>query len=292
VRILHLSDCHLSRREGADAQGLDARATLSGLLRDCSGIDGLDLVVVSGDVADDGSQEGYASALGLIGEFARDRGIGQAYCVGNHDDRDAFASVLGSGHFDQAGQPAGTLACGPDGPRAAVSEVSGYRVITLDSLVPGQTHGLISPDQLAWLRSLLSRPASAGSVVILHHPPIAPAREPQRSLNLRNAADLASPLEGSDVRAVLCGHFHAQFAGRLGDVPVWVGPGIFTRIDWSAPSGISRVVRGAAATVIDLDGPGSPMFYVLQARDPLAGQLVCEVDKVADTVASGAASAK
>lgn len=286
MRILHLSDCHLPRREGVDAQGLDARAILSGLLRDCDRIDGLDLVVVSGDVADDGSREGYAAARALIGGFAGARGVPHAYCVGNHDDRAAFAAVLGSGHFDQAGQPAGTLAGSPDGPRAAVSEVDGYRIITLDSLVPGQVQGHIGPDQLTWLHGLLSRPAPEGSVVILHHPPIAPDQEPQRSVNLRNAADLASALEGSDVRAVLCGHFHAQLAGRLGDVPVWVSPGIITRIDMSAPAGTDRVVRGAGATVIDLDGPGSPMFQVLQARDPLAGQLVGVVDTVTGEVAS------
>jgi 3',5'-cyclic AMP phosphodiesterase CpdA len=278
VRILHLSDCHVPRQEGADDQGLDARAILAGMLRDCDRVDGLDLVVVSGDVADDASREGYAAALDLIGGFARSRGIPQAYCTGNHDRREAFGTVLGSGHFDQAGQPAGTLAAGPDGPRAAVSEVAGYRIITLDSLVPGETPGYVSPDQLTWLRDLLSQPAPAGSVVILHHPPVAPDREPQRSVGLRNAADLAAVLTGSDVRAVLCGHFHSQLAGRLGEVPVWVSPGIITRIDWSAPPGSYRVVRGAAATVIELDGPGSPMFQVLDARDPRAGEFVGEVD--------------
>jgi 3',5'-cyclic AMP phosphodiesterase CpdA len=282
VRILHLSDCHLPRQEGVDAQRLDARAILAGLLRDCAEADGLDLVVISGDVADDGSQEGYAAALSQIGEFARDRGIPQAFCVGNHDNRDSFAAVLGSGHFDHKGQPSGTLAGLADGLRAAVSEVGGYRIITLDSLVPGQTHGHLSPDQLAWLHDLLSRPAPAGSVVILHHPPITPDREPLRSANLRNAADLEAALDGSDVRAVLCGHFHSQLAGRLGEVPVWAGPGILTRIDWFAPSGIGRAVRGAAATVVDLDGPGAPMFYVLQARDPLAGQPVGAVRMVSD----------
>jgi 3',5'-cyclic-AMP phosphodiesterase len=278
VRILHLSDCHVPRQDGPDRQGLDARAILSGMLRDCDRVDGLDLVVVSGDVADDASREGYAAALDLIGEFARGRGIPQAYCTGNHDRREAFAAVLGSGHFDAAGQPAGALAAGPDGPRAAVSEVAGYRVITLDSLVPGETPGYLGPDQLTWLRDLLSRPAPAGSVVILHHPPVAPDREPQRSVGLRNAAELAAVLDGSDVRAVLCGHFHSQLAGRLGEVPVWVTPGVITRIDWSSPPGSYRVVRGAAATVIELDGPGSPMFQVLEARDPRAGEFVDEVD--------------
>lgn len=72
MRILHLSDCHLPRLSGVDKHGIDARATLAQLL------------------ADDGSPEGYTDALELIGRFARDRGIPQVYCPGNHDDRDAF----------------------------------------------------------------------------------------------------------------------------------------------------------------------------------------------------------
>jgi 3',5'-cyclic-AMP phosphodiesterase len=226
VRILHLSDCHIPRQPGVGANGVDARATLARLLGDCDRLDDIDLVIISGDVADDGSREGYADALALIGEFAQSRGVPQVYCVGNHDDRDAFAAVLGSGHLDQAGRQAGALWGGPAGERAAVSHTGGYRVITLDSLIPGQVHGLVSTAQLAWLRELLAQPAPAGSVVILHHPPIALDREPQKSAGLRNAAELSAALDGSDVQLVLCGHFHAQMTGRLGSVPVGVGPGI------------------------------------------------------------------
>lgn len=59
------------------------------------------------------------------------------FCTGNHDDRAAFAAGLGSGHLDPGGRDAGRLLSGTSGSRAAVSHVAGYRVITLDSLVPG-----------------------------------------------------------------------------------------------------------------------------------------------------------
>jgi Icc protein len=278
VRILHLSDCHIPRLSGIGSAGVDARATLAQLLTDCRHLEGIDVVVVSGDVTDDGSREGYASALELIGRFARDRGVPQIYCTGNHDDRDAFAAVLGSGHLDQGGDQAGCLAPSAVGERAAVSEVAGYRVITLDSLVPGQVHGWISEAQLAWLRQILVQPSEAGSVLVLHHPPIALDHDWRKSVGLQNAPALSAAIEGSDVQVVLCGHFHAQITGRLGSVPVWVGPGIITRIDLTAPPRLDRAVRGAAATVVDLGGPHSPMFHLLHARDPRAGQTVYLVD--------------
>lgn len=37
-------------------------------------------------------------------------------------------------------------------------------------------------------------------------------------------------------------------------------------------------MRGAAATVVDLGGPHSPLFHVLHARDPHAGEQVYLAD--------------
>lgn len=154
----------------------------------------------------------------------------------------------------------------------------GYRVITLDSLVPGEIHGWISDAQLGWLQEVLADPSGAGTVLVLHHPPIALDRGAQPSVALRNASVLSNVIEGSDVVTVLCGHFHVQLAGRLGSVPVWVGPGVYSRIDLTAPSRLDRAVRGAAATVVDLGAPASPLFYVLHARDPHVGEALYLAD--------------
>jgi len=279
MRILHLSDTHVPGGVGPDGDGVDARAALAQLLQDCRHLSGIDLVVVSGDIADDGSPEAYAAVQALVGGFARERHAGQVYCPGNHDDRAAFAGTLGSGHLDANGGDAGLLGCSSD-ERAAVSVVSGVRVITLDSLVPGQTSGRISDRQLRWLGDLLAQPSPRGSVVILHHPPIALDRIGQRRAGLQNPAALSAALDGSDVQVVLCGHFHAQITGRLGPVPVWIGPGVYSRLDLSAPDGLDRAVRGGAATVVDLAGAHAPMFHVVHARDPQAGQQVYLADSL------------
>jgi len=278
VRILHLSDCHLPHERGPDADGVDARAVLEQLLHDCRHLPGVDLIVVSGDIADDGSPEGYRDARALVGSFAQERGVPAVFCTGNHDGRDAFAAGLGSGHLDPGGRDAGGLLPDGSGQRAAVSFAGGFRIVTLDSLVPGQAYGRIDPAQLAWLRQVLARPYGDGSVVVLHHPPIALAGTVQQEVGLRDPHDLAAALEGGDVRVVLCGHFHLQLAGRLGAVPVWVTPGVVTRIDLTAPAWLERAVRGAGASVIDLDGPAAPLCHTVHARDPRAGEQVYLVD--------------
>ena len=43
-----------------------------------------------------------------------------------------------------------------------------------------------------------------------------------------------------------------------------------------------RAVKGAGATVVDLGGPFCPLSYVIQARDPQAGEQVYELDPLAE----------
>lgn len=278
-RILHLSDTHLTA-SGIDEDGVDAAAALDRMLYDARHVPALDVVVVSGDLADDGSPDGYAGVLERVGRFAAERGIPHVYCPGNHDDRAAFAAVLGSGHRAADGGDAGTVPPGL-GRCAAVGEVRGLRVVTLDSLVPGEVHGTLGAAQAAWLTEILATPAAAGTVVVLHHPPIAPVDSPLLgSANLRDVDRLAHALRDTDVQAVLCGHFHLQLSGTIAGVPVWVTPGVATRIDRTAPPHLERAVLGASATVVDLGVPGGPMFQTLHARDPRAGTTAYLVEAV------------
>lgn len=277
-RILHLSDTHLTAH-GVDEDGVDASAALDRMLYDARFVPGIDLVVVSGDIADDGSAEGCVGVRERVGRFAAERGIPHVYCTGNHDMRAAFGSVFGTGHLGPDGSDLGLPVTDAGEEHAAVSHIAGLRIITLDSLVPGSVHGLVSAAQVTWLRAILSEPADAGSIVVLHHPPIALESSPlMKSVGLRNADDLGAALAGTDVRAVLCGHFHLQLSGTLRGVPVWVTPGVVTRIDLTAPPWLERAVRGAGATVVDLNGSDAPMFHTLQARDPMAGTQVYLVD--------------
>ncbi|MEV0843547.1 hypothetical protein AB0I55_28880 [Actinocatenispora sera] len=126
---------------------------------------------------------------------------------------------------------------------------------------------------------MLAEPAAVGTVLVPHHPPIAPIDSPLLgSVNLADADRLGSVVRGSDVRALLCGHFHLQLTGTLAGVPVWVTPGVVTRIDRTAPPRLERAVLGASATVVDLDVSGGPMFHALHARDPRAGTTAYLVD--------------
>lgn len=219
--------------------------SLRGLLNDLEPVADIDVIVVSGDIADDGSLDAYISVRDIVRDFALRRRTPVFYSTGNHDERRAFARALGSGHLrPEGGNHARAMLTSPAGERAAVSVVDGFRFITLDSLVPGMGYGLLGGAQLDWLREVLATPAPMGSVLVLHHPPIALDVEVQHALGLRNPGELADAIRGTDVRLILCGHFHLQLSGHLESVPVWVTPGVVGRVDLTAPPGTERAVRG------------------------------------------------
>ncbi|OQR59012.1 metallophosphoesterase [Streptomyces maremycinicus] len=273
MRILHLSDTHIGRVDGPEGRRVDAADSLRLLLGELRHQRDVDAVVVTGDLADDGSVDAYTTVRELIGGFARSLDAPVFYTTGNHDERSAFTKVLGNGHPD-------AVRTFPGAERAAVSTVGGRRFVTLDSLVPGEVYGRLGANQLEWLRDVLSTPAERGTVVAFHHPPISlDLSATQRVFGLRDPEDLAEVIRGSDVRVLLTGHFHLQLFGLLAAVPVWVTPGVVNRIDLTTAPGTERAVRGASASLVELDGATGPMFHTLHARDPRAHETVYELDE-------------
>jgi 3',5'-cyclic AMP phosphodiesterase CpdA len=280
MHILHLSDTHLVGTDSPNSDGVNATESLRRMLSDLQHLRAVDAIVISGDIADDGSLGAYVAVRDIVREFAGQRDAPVVYSTGNHDERGAFTQALGSGHLDPAGNDrADSVVTSQEQERAAVSLVDGYRFVTLDSLVPGKGYGWVSQVQLDWLRDVLATPSPRGTVLVLHHPPITLDVEVQRALGLRNAPDLADAIRGTDVQLILCGHFHLQILGRLDSATVCVTPGVASRIDLTAAVGTERAVHGASATSIQLGLPHSPVFHTLHARDPLVGQTVYEIDE-------------
>ncbi|MBT2676554.1 metallophosphoesterase [Streptomyces sp. ISL-14] len=281
MRILHLSDTHIERTDAPNKNGVNATDSLRLMLAELRHQRNVDAVVVTGDIADDGAVEAYTAVRELVGEFARRLGAPVFYTTGNHDERDAFGKVLGSGH------PEPELVLDSEvSERVAVSTVGGWRFVTLDSLVPGKVYGELSRRQLKWLREVLSQgqspsqPSERGTVLAFHHPPISlgiSATQPH--FGLRNPGELAEAIRGSDVRVVLTGHYHLQLFGLLESVPVWVTPGVVSRVDLTAAPGTERAVRGASASLVELGGATGPMFHTFHARDPRAHETVYELDE-------------
>lgn len=268
-RLLHLSDLHLSA-SGHVREGVDPDRSLALVLEACAHLGDLSAVVVTGDIADDGSTRAYERAHASLQTFAQERDAHLVMSTGNHDDRSNFTKVLGHGHFHPDASSSGQA--GPPGRVCATSTVDGLRIVTLDSLVPGKWFGRLDAEQLTWLRSLLVAEPDLPTVIAFHHPPITLDVEIQRRIRLEDGDDLAAVLRHGNPVTLLCGHFHQQISGQLNGVPTWVTPGVYTRIDHlTGPQGRERATAGGSATLVDLTTPSSPTFVTLAANDPNLG---------------------
>lgn len=296
LRILHLSDTHLLAA-GLHHGRVDTLAATRRVLEACAALPSPDLVVVSGDVSDDGTVASYEAARAVVGGWARDRGAAMILTVGNHDDRTAFRAALGDGHLGSepdAGQDAMSAtsvpavldvpvvpavpAVDPVQPVDAVSWLGGWRLVTLDTSVPGAGHGELEEDQLAWLRGVLAAPAPRGTVLVLHHPPLAPATRLHVLLRLRGTESLAATLAGSDVRVILSGHYHHAVSGVFAGRPAVVAPGVANRTETLVPWGTEHVVRGSGAASVEL-GPGDAVTTTVHVvPHPQDGEEVFALD--------------
>lgn len=137
--------------------------------------------------------------------------------------------------------------------------------------MPGDVAGEVGDRQLAWLKETLAQPTDAATVLVLYYPPLDVRPAPGTEIALRDRDELLRALRDHDVAAILCGHLHQQLCAHPFGIPVWVTPGVNTRLDTAALAHLDRAVVGASATIVDLDGPQAPTFTLLHARDPRAG---------------------
>ena len=262
--IVQITDVHL-RSSGLLHGRVDTTANLEAVLERVAG-SGLrpDLLLLSGDLADDGAPGSYRALRQRIEPVAASLGSTVLYLPGNHDERAAFREVLLEGG-PHAVRPRG----GRDQPLDQAVELGGVRVVALDSVVQGHDHGELTESQLAWLAEQLGERAPAGTVLALHHPPVASPIELMTRISLRHPERLAAVVQASDVRLVVAGHYHHAMAASLGNVPVWVGPASAYQADVLVGPGVFRGLSGAAFSRIDLFDDGS----VLATAVPLGGAM-------------------
>ncbi|MGX5696081.1 metallophosphoesterase [Agromyces soli] len=243
--IAHLSDTHLLAG-GAPLGGLvDTVGALEQAVVQLSRLGtSIDAVVVTGDVADLGEPDAYRIARGLLEPLTRACGAELVWVMGNHDERGPFREQL----LDET---AGA------GPVHRVARLGDLRVVAFDCTVPGWHHGAIDEAGAEWLAQVLAEPAPAGTVLAMHHAPIATPVALMDVLELQGQELLAEVVRGSDVRLILGGHLHYATSGVFAGVPVHVAGAAAYTIDVTAPPGeLWGVDGGRALSIVQLFDDG------------------------------------
>ena len=221
--IAHLTDTHFLAG-GAPLYGtVDTVEHLQRALRRLESSDlRIDAIVHTGDITDLGELDAYQRVRAILEPAAERLSCPIVWVPGNHDVRGA----LRQGLLSQ--EPS-------DAPLDAVTEVRGLRIVTLDTSVPQAGYGEVDRAQLDWLRHALAAPAPEGTLLALHHPPLHTTVRVLDPFQLRGSDALADVVEGTDVRAILAGHFHYGLGGRFAGVPVTVAPALSYNVRVEAP---------------------------------------------------------
>ena len=199
IRLLQLSDPHLYGNVTGTLRGVVTRSSLQSVLHHAHDrIAAADAILLTGDLVND-DPAGYATVRELLGSAGR-----PVWCLpGNHDDPAVMRRELAAAPFQVGG----------------FHDLGIWRIVLLDSCVPGEAHGQLGDAELARLESALAGAGERHVLVALHHHPVPMGSRWIDSVALRNPQALFAVTERyTRVRAMVWGHVHQQHDSLRGAV--------------------------------------------------------------------------
>lgn len=196
LRLLQISDIHLFADRGGRIGGLCSHDSLAAVLDHVRArhLADTDALLLTGDLVND-EPEGYAHLLASLESFTQ-----PIFAIpGNHDRITPMRAACDKAQFQIGGHV----------------DFAHWRLILLDSTIPGSDHGELSPLELQRLDAALASAGALHVLVALHHHPVALASAWLDPLGLRNASELFAITDRyPSVRAICWGHVHQAFEVR------------------------------------------------------------------------------
>lgn len=205
INLLQLTDQHLFGDPSRALRGVPTlpalRATLAAAQSDLAACDA---ILATGDLVQD-DVGGYAHFRAEMGQLGR-----PVLCLpGNHDDVPAMRAALAQPPFQYGG----------------TWDAGGWRVILLDSTIPGETAGRISDAELAFTEQALAAAPDRHALVCLHHHPVPLASRWLDGVGLANGDEFLRLLRRhASVRAVVFGHVHQAYDALNGGLRLIATP--------------------------------------------------------------------
>lgn len=199
--IAQLSDIHASPNNANLARFEHALAWLETV--------GPDILVLTGDLIDDGWHEGYSTIAHLLNRLTYPVLI----LPGNADDREAMKRTWNGMWVSDA--PAGAL--------NVIMDTGELRLIGIDTTLVGNAAGSLR-HQLNWLENALTTGNATDSVIFMHHHVFASGIPTMDEIMCGGSAELADMLTRLPHKplAIATGHVHRPMAGSFAGIPAYI----------------------------------------------------------------------
>lgn len=220
MNFLHISDIHYRKSYPGGSGGYEKMLTqmkdplifLRESVLEALREQPIDAVLVTGDLTEDGSVEDYRTLRETLRDLVGERPV--IITPGNHDSKKKLRMGW-LGMSEEEAERAG------ESPYHVVEELEEAVVVSFDSSVQGCPDGCADNARLSWLEQALLEAKKTGKPVILmtHHqlvdqlpgvPPI-----PQKE-------EIMEILRETRPAAVICGHTHHHYVGRVAQIPYYI----------------------------------------------------------------------
>lgn len=218
-----------------------------------------DALLITGDLTDNGRPAEYAALRQLLAPLTM-----PIYLIpGNHDKRTALREAFSDHDYLPASGELYYL----------VEHFAPLRVIALDTVLPGASHGHLSSEQLAWLDQRLAEAPSAPTVVMMHHPPFTVGMGMDR-IRCQNGDEVAAVLANyHHVERLLCGHCHRFIQRRWANTLATIMPGTAHQVGLDLLQRGEQIVMEPAAIALHRWFDGGGLVSHISYVDDFGGSL-------------------
>jgi 3',5'-cyclic-AMP phosphodiesterase len=194
VRLTHFTDPHLYGDEKESLRGVATLPALTAALAHARARDWPpDAVLVTGDIVQD-DPGGYTHFRRLFGNL----GVPVLCLPGNHDEPQAMQRELAMKPFVLGG----------------FADLGRWRIVLLDSCIPGAASGALSDASLRLLDEALATAGTRHCMVCLHHHPVPMSSRWLDDVGLANSQQFLDTIDAHrNVRAIVWGHVHQNYDG-------------------------------------------------------------------------------
>ncbi|MBI6549350.1 metallophosphoesterase family protein [Xenorhabdus lircayensis] len=235
MKVIHLTDLHLTRsREQRmfDVSTYDNFDFVFEEIRRIKSLTVIELVVVSGDISNDGDVDSYRYFLNKM-ESLKTPYIA---ILGNHDIKSNFDTALTEEESEYI-----ITSCEYNN--------NTWHIISVDTVVEGEDYGFISKDNFAELERKIIKNSGFNTAIFMHHHAIPVDTPIVDSCMLNNAKELLELCDKYKVRFIGSGHAHTPRTWHHNNMTTCVAPAV--AFQWLLGTETVKISTGFGFNIIN-----------------------------------------